>query len=264
MSVAAAIHGVVNSRRWTPAELGTLSLWLDADDGATITIDTGVSQWDDKSGNARHATQTTSGAQPSWVTAAQNGLAVVRFAAANSQFLTLGDTLDLGTASLNVAAVVTTGSSGGAQSFLTKDRAGATTNGMWRCEADEAAYFQSPNTVQTARTTATTGWRVYAWQVLDRTSGVQWWRDGTSQATNTTGSPDTTNYNNTIPTYVGARQGSGGVGINQAITGDIGEIIASLAAWTTSDREKVEGYLAWKWGLTNRLPVGHPYKNIQP
>jgi hypothetical protein len=29
-------------------------------------------------------------------------------------------------------------------------------------------------------------------------------------------------------------------------------------------QEIVEGYLAWKWGLVSKLPVGHPYKNQPP
>ena len=27
---------------------------------------------------------------------------------------------------------------------------------------------------------------------------------------------------------------------------------------------KIEGYLAWKWGVTDRLPAGHKYKNNPP
>jgi hypothetical protein len=35
-------------------------------------------------------------------------------------------------------------------------------------------------------------------------------------------------------------------------------------SYTTSDREKLEGYLAWKWGLEANLPNGHPYENAAP
>jgi hypothetical protein len=33
---------------------------------------------------------------------------------------------------------------------------------------------------------------------------------------------------------------------------------------TTSERNKITGYLAWKWGTTARLDTGHPYKNNAP
>jgi hypothetical protein len=32
----------------------------------------------------------------------------------------------------------------------------------------------------------------------------------------------------------------------------------------TATRQKLEGYLAWKWNLVANLPVGHPYKNSPP
>lgn len=32
----------------------------------------------------------------------------------------------------------------------------------------------------------------------------------------------------------------------------------------TTQRQVVEGYLAWKWGIQSKLPVGHPYKNARP
>ena len=57
----------VNAVAWTPASLGSsLALWLDASDASTITSTGGlVSEWRDKSGNSRHATQATSAYQPS-------------------------------------------------------------------------------------------------------------------------------------------------------------------------------------------------------
>jgi len=44
----------------------------------------------------------------------------------------------------------------------------------------------------------------------------------------------------------------------------IGEILLYQTAHTTSDRQKLEGYLAWKWGLQGNLPAGHPYKSAAP
>lgn len=52
---------------WSPTSLGnSLALWLDASDASSITSSGGlVSQWNDKSGNNRHATQSTAGSRPS-------------------------------------------------------------------------------------------------------------------------------------------------------------------------------------------------------
>ena len=77
--------------RFDPRRIPGLQAWYDAADSASVTLDSGrVSQWSDKSGFGRHATNTTSGStQPSYTAAARNGLNVVRFAAASTQRLTV-------------------------------------------------------------------------------------------------------------------------------------------------------------------------------
>ena len=34
--------------------------------------------------------------------------------------------------------------------------------------------------------------------------------------------------------------------------------------FSSGEREKIEGILAWKWGIQSHLPVGHSYRNVQP
>ncbi len=55
------------------------------------------------------------------------------------------------------------------------------------------------------------------------------------------------------------------VGGYEFLRGNICEIIAiSNNTLGTSDRQKIEGYLAWKWGLQGSLPADHPYKAAKP
>ena len=42
------------------------------------------------------------------------------------------------------------------------------------------------------------------------------------------------------------------------------EFLCFSEYFTESQRFVVEGYLAWKWGIQSQLPVGHPYKNARP
>ena len=42
------------------------------------------------------------------------------------------------------------------------------------------------------------------------------------------------------------------------------EVIAYTSLLTTTQRQLVEGYLAWKWGLQGRLDAAHPYKTAGP
>ena len=48
------------------------------------------------------------------------------------------------------------------------------------------------------------------------------------------------------------------------VEGMIGEVLVFARVLTTDDRQLVEGYLAWKWGLQANLPVGHPYEDAAP
>jgi len=47
-------------------------------------------------------------------------------------------------------------------------------------------------------------------------------------------------------------------------TGTISEIIIHTTAISTDTRQRIEGYLAHKWGLTASLPNDHPYKTVGP
>jgi hypothetical protein len=44
--------------------------------------------------------------------------------------------------------------------------------------------------------------------------------------------------------------------------GNVKEVI--YLPYNTEFRPVIEGYLAWKWGLTGLLPSNHPYKTVQP
>jgi hypothetical protein len=48
------------------------------------------------------------------------------------------------------------------------------------------------------------------------------------------------------------------------LNGFISEMVATSALLSTADRQRLEGYLAWKWGLQANLPAGHPFRNNPP
>ncbi len=72
------ISNVVSTPAWSFWEptclgVGVLSQWLDASETSTITLATGVSNWTDKSGNARTVTQATAAKQPAYSSTALGG-----------------------------------------------------------------------------------------------------------------------------------------------------------------------------------------------
>lgn len=81
--------GVTASSVFTPLDLG-VTMWFDASDTTTITSSGSpakVSEWRDKSGNAYHFSQTTSGNQPTTNANTINGLNVLTFSPAATSWM---------------------------------------------------------------------------------------------------------------------------------------------------------------------------------
>lgn len=77
-------------------------------------------------------------------------------------------------------------------------------------------------------------------------------------------------YSNNIaqPWYVGGVTGSIISGNTDPgtdhMTGGLYEMMNFTSTLVTADRQKVEGYLAWKYGVASNLPAGHPFKSSPP
>jgi hypothetical protein len=59
---------------------------------------------------------------------------------------------------------------------------------------------------------------------------------------------------------IGARFQAGNGTPNAYLYGPVNEVLIFSQAISTTQRQQVEGYLAWKWGLQGSLPSNHPYK----
>lgn len=71
---------------FNPKKLAGLELWLDASNSASITLNgSNVSQWDDLSGNGRHATMATAANQPLYLPTGINGKGAVSFTKTSAQ-----------------------------------------------------------------------------------------------------------------------------------------------------------------------------------
>ena len=94
MPLAVGIVARKVSAPFVPTDLANLIGWWDASDASTFTFSSGaeVSQWRDKSGNARHFAQATAGNQPTRAVVTQNGLPGVTFA--TSDFMDVDATTD--------------------------------------------------------------------------------------------------------------------------------------------------------------------------
>jgi hypothetical protein len=64
---------------------------------------------------------------------------------------------------------------------------------------------------------------------------------------------------NATAIYIGTRGDS-----LTRLTASVAEVIVYSTTPTATQRQQIEGYLAWKWGLVASLPASHPYKNYPP
>lgn len=52
--------------------------------------------------------------------------------------------------------------------------------------------------------------------------------------------------------------------LNGAWGGHLCELLMFSRIVTTAERQQIEGYLGWKWGVNSNLPATHPYKSVIP
>ena len=235
-----------------PRSIGGCQLWLDAaDSNATGTSTNGaiITTWKDKSING--LTGTSSGS-PTLVTLSQNGLPCVSFTAASSQYFNFGTGIPLLSSGITVFAVGKTTFGASGQTIVAKSRANGY-NGRW------ALLYESPNLEFLIDVTI--GGNVVAASSATKYSGVfslfegAWsspttflYVNGNQTAlANNAGTPSST----TDVLLVGAYPSSTGTVPPYGFyyNGTIGEIIVYNCILTSSQRQSVEGYLAWKWGI---------------
>lgn len=238
---------------WLPSELATLELWLKGDelsgsDGANIA------SWPDASGNSRNATQSTEADKPNLEVAELNGLNVVRFMNSNSEWLNLPNFLtgfSAGTIFLVIkSAFEPNTNSAGAIKMGSSASADHWTN------ADNNWYSDFGSTVRkNIGNPATT---LAQWNIIMLRSASADWKAFIN------GTQVFTTSSNTVGWSTTPFLGSGHPTNVQTFDGWIAEVVLLSEAVGTDDRQKVEGYLAHKWGLTALLDAGHPYKSSPP
>ena len=243
---------VGGQKLWRPDELGAfLALWLDAEDAASITLNgSTVSQWNDKSGNARHVSQATAASQPTYTLNGLNGKPVLTFDGIDD-FMSVPDFN-------NAVSLALIGSGGGAAAALISGAAPALFSPAWNTNGASIQYRGRTDTTvrQVSFGGASTNFSIGFTSLDAANSEVRLSGNGGAQTSfsQTINSADTTI--NTL--------GRDFQGAQQFANGRIAEIVVASSLLSTGNRQKLEGYLAHKWGLTANLPVDHPYKTTPP
>jgi len=221
---------------FSPLSIPTCALWLDAADSTTVTGTTTVTAWSDKSGNGRPVTITSA---PSYGTTTQNKLKTLAF---NNNQVTTSIASAVGTGDFTLIAVWYQ-STGGTNTVLSLGTSGSSSQSLGY-SATKYNFYQFGSAQESAYTTSAGSWVI---QVGTRISSVKTvYINGVPGTT-----PSTDSYNQTVTTVtIGKGDGFG-------ITGQIGEILIYTGTMTQTNLQKIESYLAQKWGLTAQLPLTH-------
>ena len=210
-----------------------IRLWLDAnnidgDDTAdTITDGTAIIQWIDQSGNNNHAGQATSSNRPTYGAAELNNKGVINFTAAQSFDLSADANIRV------IAAVIMQASN---QSAVTKPFGG---NQNLTTSAQKFALGAIDSGVSSS------DGGIVVWQFEPGAYSI--YVDGVNKGSSTSSlSPNAFNK------------------VGNDFAGEIAEVVAYDRALSDGVRQKIEGYLAHKWGLVSDLSSSHSYKNTKP
>ena len=236
-----------------PNQIPNLALWLDAADARTvITSGPNVTQWNDKSDNRYIATGFSN---PLYVNNAVNNLSAVRFNGTSSYFSIPGNQLDLTTEDFAIFAVVQY-TPRAAQIPIIGKAVGASATLQWRLSFDpnnifQIVVFKNSVVISSTSTYTTAGWTLFS-GVVYRSTSIQGFINATGL--NTGGTVAGTLSDTSVNVEIG-RGWSGSHFFNS----DMGEILLYKGTVTVNQRQAIEGYLMYKWGIKNSLPPTHPF-----
>lgn len=251
---------------WTPKELGAYLLaWYDSDNEESVrtgvagisqaTSGDPVSMWMDLSTHDYHLEQTIAARQPVYDASGFGvSMPAITWDASDDSLLTSAITWQ----NYTIAAVVRHSSISNVRAIITK-RAAVSAGFFWftwNSTANTINWDQNGNRLNTTFLPVTATDYIYILVRPSTGSNRIKYVNGTqiiSSATN----PDNSN---TETLFLGNEYSSA----NRGLDGKITELVIVSTNLDDTSREKLEGYLAWKWGVTGSLPIAHPYKTIPP
>lgn len=246
---------------WTPARLRDVTVWLDAANEDTLSLDGNtVVSWQDSYGNNIAMTQPTVTRRPTLLEDSQNQLPGVSFNGITQGLVsdvTIGIT---GDAAFSAYVI-----------YRKRTATSGTVYGLGSLEQSLGSMILFDNNTLVAYAYAgNNNFRIEpvptqqtVTQALVKRRGAidlesQAFRDGTNTAT--------TNHSNKTPNIVQAplKLGSFDDVAGFFLDGIVYEVLITPVAHGPELRQVVEGYLAHKWGTEDQLPADHPYKQSAP
>ncbi|MBS0453959.1 MAG: hypothetical protein JSS14_21875 [Proteobacteria bacterium] len=258
---------------WTPASLTTAAAWYIADDSSNTSSGGVTTVVADKTGRGNHGTASHAGGSSATTL---NSRSTLRSDYGGGVFTSSDAGLDLGANNDGISFFIVHKLVNSSSSF----------------PAPIGTCFTASNAIHVAlmRSESGTGWSAGSVSMRTRPTsgaggveigsgtdyGTGWmqlgcnrnfagdtgaiWVDGTQVASGTM-SADPSTSAEVLTLAVGNYTGAS---IDDSWVQDWAEAVAVEGNISDTDRQKIEGYLAWQWGLQGNLPSGHPYKSAAP
>lgn len=238
---------------FSPSSIANMGLWLDANDpyrnGTTPSSSTIISTLYDKSGQNRNAVSGTSLIE----TNSLNSKATIKFTSSSFYNITYAS---FPTSYSMYAVYQTTSTIGTFQRVINSSNAAYIFVGTGSESSNVATFAGNGTLFNDIDANSPT------YNVLNRYGIVSLTNNNTTLRPYINGSNQNTKVGTTgvFSNFILGRVPSG----LQQFHGNLAEIIMYTSNMSTDDRQKVEGYLAWKWGLQSNLQSSHPYRSNAP
>lgn len=250
---------------WTPADLSDLAAWWRADAGVTVA-GSSLSAWADQSLNANDLAQAEISEQPQQVVDGLNSTDTVSFnpPAGSPLTMTAADaaTLDLAASGLSLFVVALPAITTSVSALIDKASTGDDSIPTYRAGFAPGGggrqwQFIGSGSVAMASTIATDAYSIF--EVVTDEGGAGSGLLAVNGTVGTTFASIGAAADSTKALVLGANTLA-----SEPFEGEVAEVVLAGREVSLSERQKIEGYLANKWGLQIFLPAGHPYRDRAP
>lgn len=278
-----AFSFIAGSSAWSPADITTYA-WFDGNDNSTIYTDTGkttnatngqdVQLWADKSGNSRDVQKIGTSNVPNYNSSGLNSKGILQSNVYDGLEHQLSTNFTSGSWEVYIVVKVNN-AAGSADNYPRIMSFGAGGNDYNNTSgfiplyySNVASNFQSWQNSAGGPTLGgyTNGtFRLISARSDSGTAYIS--ADGGTESTSSkTFTANATGFRLFAPVQsgIGANLSSNAAASDSFLDGAIAELVFISGNLSSTDKQKLEGYLSHKWGLENNLPSGHPYKDAPP
>lgn len=258
MQQARAMSTVLGHRRkaftdsWSPIALGAqLEAWFKADSIVGLSDGSSLSSWSDSGPNGRHITYGAT--KPTFKQSQQNGKPAVEFPGSTLSKPSFAGTLFSGSLSVSGCYVFKSLSSQTGAVLCTRDStSGYINHEPWSDGNIYTSFGRTDRVAVSGAPSLTSQFRIGSIRASSS------WKYGVDGTTCFSG-PAT--FSNPASRFFGI-----GYQDDPAYSwyGLLCEVVLTNSNPSDADAQRVEGYLAWKYGLQGSIPANHPYKLKAP